>query len=726
MYIWITDVFYSVSIHEKMIKDRHFILQCIFVFFFMAISVEAQNNQFKIDDRLYDYYCKCNKVVNEKKVLAMCDTLFRMAAGKHDMKAQCLACYVRGYHFYRINDVTSLNRTRDELYRFSSKSPYTQYIFGLWNLYINHLTRTYKYAQAARELKAYQKKAVELKSDYGIGNAYSRMGDLYYMQGQVDLSIEQYTKTLDFFRTTGNNKELSHTYNSLGLAYYSKQDYKKAAGCFNHTLSGDDDNYKGFACILLAIMNLNENNFTEAEKYAGKYDKWKESHPQTGDNYYINLMKLKYYLAKNDFPMALTYCDSLKDSIQISQHRIAVYLKMKDYENAYKSKCQNMNLLLEYTKNDLQKNIAEYSALFENERLKSEKNALALKNSIFSLNQLKDRERIMMMDRETNLLELRNKDLIVRNQRTKMSQQKAELEREKLEVQHQHDKTASMQIISRQDKRIVFLLVLLLLFGIVGGIFYFISRKKAFKRLMQQMKIAEEARKDAEKADNLKSVFLENMSHEIRTPLNAIVGFSDILTDPSMELDDDSKAEFSRLIQTNSTLLTVLINDILDLSKLETGTYKVQYANVDLNELCSTAVGSVRGKEKPGVDMKFVSPGQPETLYTDGMRCSQLLTNYLTNACKYTEKGSIILTYEKTPDSIIFSVTDTGVGIDSSNAIKIFERFEKLGSFVQGNGIGLHICYHIAELLHGEVRLDTTYKEGARFLFIHPLKAIEE
>jgi signal transduction histidine kinase len=168
-----------------------------------------------------------------------------------------------------------------------------------------------------------------------------------------------------------------------------------------------------------------------------------------------------------------------------------------------------------------------------------------------------------------------------------------------------------------------------------------------------------------------------------------------------------------------------LINDILDLSTLDSGNYKLVFNDADLNVLCMQTLESVKGREASGVSLCFDAPSPSLSLSTDVSRTRQLLTNYLTNACKYTSKGSIVLTYEKQDDYIVFSVTDTGKGVNPAYADKIFERFEKIGSIVQGTGLGLNICQRIAHLMNGKVMLDTSYTQGARFLFYHPIHISE-
>ncbi len=254
-----------------------------------------------------------------------------------------------------------------------------------------------------------------------------------------------------------------------------------------------------------------------------------------------------------------------------------------------------------------------------------------------------------------------------------------------------------------------------------------IQLNNARKIVMEARDRTETARQEALKANMMKTVFIQNMSHEMRTPLNAIVGFSNLLTDSSMQFDKSQRQEFTSLIAKNSDLLITLIDDILDFSDLSSGKYKIKYSKTTLNDICDVAFTAVKSRASDAVKMSYSVPASAKdnlTLWTDSSRVVQVLINYLTNACKNTESGTIELTYvvrrnTKTdvPETVLFSVTDTGIGVPLDKAETIFKRFEKLDDFKQGNGFGLNICRTIAELLGGRCWLDTSYCGGARFCF---------
>ena len=229
----------------------------------------------------------------------------------------------------------------------------------------------------------------------------------------------------------------------------------------------------------------------------------------------------------------------------------------------------------------------------------------------------------------------------------------------------------------------------------------------------------------AESANRMKTLFIQNMSHEIRTPLNAIVGFSHIMTECVQDDKKEEMADYSRVINANSELLLTLVGDVLDIAKMETGEIKLNLQPCSLQSICKMAISNVLHRAQPDVKMYFhTDVVQDITLLTDATRLEQVLINFLTNAAKFTKKGEIVLSYsvDNEKQEVILSVTDTGTGIPADKAEVIFERFEKLDTFAQGTGLGLHICRLIANMLKGKVMVDTSYTKGARFIFIHPMK----
>ena len=226
-----------------------------------------------------------------------------------------------------------------------------------------------------------------------------------------------------------------------------------------------------------------------------------------------------------------------------------------------------------------------------------------------------------------------------------------------------------------------------------------------------------QARDKAEMMDRLKSAFLANMSHEIRTPLNAIVGFSDLLVETA---DIEERREYMKIVRENNDLLLQLISDILDLSKIEAGTFEFSHGDVDVNLLCEDLVRSMQMKTKENVKLVFEPNFSICHITSDRNRIYQVISNFVNNAIKFTSEGNIRVGYVLKDEGLEFYVQDTGIGIEKKQLPHIFERFVKLDSFVHGTGLGLSICQSIVEQLGGHIGVDSEKGKGSRFWFTIP------
>lgn len=237
--------------------------------------------------------------------------------------------------------------------------------------------------------------------------------------------------------------------------------------------------------------------------------------------------------------------------------------------------------------------------------------------------------------------------------------------------------------------------------------------KELEKGLDQVMKQLEEAKNTAVQADQLKSAFLANMSHEIRTPLNAIVGFSQLMGTAETP---EEKAEYSNIITTSSENLLRLINDILDLSKIEAGYIEIKKIDFDLTKLFKMLYTTFTQRMKPGIELILDNPYETCFITADKNRLTQVVTNFMTNSIKFTTEGSITMGYKALDDNNIrFWVSDTGCGIPDDKKQRVFGRFEKLNDFAQGNGLGLSICKTIIETSGGKIGFESELGKGSTF-----------
>lgn len=249
------------------------------------------------------------------------------------------------------------------------------------------------------------------------------------------------------------------------------------------------------------------------------------------------------------------------------------------------------------------------------------------------------------------------------------------------------------------------------------------------KQLQHYNRQLDVARRKAEEASVMKSNFIGNMSHEIRTPLNAVVGFAQLLADPDMEVSSEEKVEFGSIIRMNTDLLLNLVNDSLELSRIDAGHVQFKCLPIDIVELCKMAVEQARANLSPEVSLVTEFNSEKLIVMSDKDKLLQVLFNLLNNAKKFTEHGKITVSVGSVHhDSsagkymVDVSVSDTGCGVPLDKVDVIFERFVKVDEFKQGTGLGLAVARSIVNSLGGRIWVDTDYTDGARFVFTIPVE----
>ena len=246
---------------------------------------------------------------------------------------------------------------------------------------------------------------------------------------------------------------------------------------------------------------------------------------------------------------------------------------------------------------------------------------------------------------------------------------------------------------------------------IIVSIEWDITELEMIKRELQS------AKEKAEMSDSLKSAFLANMSHEIRTPLNAIVGFSHLIAESD---DAEERKTYYNIVNANNERLLQLINEILDLSKIESGTIEFSFGPASLHNLCREVHDAHIFRTPQGVSLVYESSDESLMIETDKNRVFQVISNLIGNAVKFTKEGSISYGYKLADNQIVFHVTDTGTGIEPEKVGRVFERFAKLNNHAQGTGLGLSICKSIVERLGGKISVSSEFGKGTTFTFTLP------
>lgn len=687
----------------------------------------AQNNPFKIDDGLYKMYTEAEQQIGKSKVPRLCEEMNREAIKKRDKKAQCLAYVVPLKHYIKIKDEKNISESAAKLRTISKKNGYMQYYYYAYRMEVHYLFTQNRLMAALNKAETMKSEAFKDNNAMGIYYSVRFIGDIHFTRQNFRLSLKYYQEALDIILNRIPEQDPGAMYVSIANIYYRTNKYDKAMSYFDKAIKNSKQPQQLLKsltgkCMICFFKNDIE-NFNKAFKLYRKV-KGNKEYPMLSQHFlrtelYKNILDGKYEIA-------LRQADSLRTVVYRLEAIKQIYLRQNDFERAYYSSLLIHKYHDSINNMMMQHNIEEISAIINNDKLKWENVQLTITNN--RLEQQRIQQELAIKNKEVSIFAatLKNKELENRKAKMEASLLKAEQEKykaleERQKIEHDHH----LKDMRMKTLIMVCVLVIMMLLSL-----YLINRHRQRKRTIRMLeeKNAEltKARNEAENANRIKTKFIQNMSHEIRTPLNAIVGFTNLLTQPGLELSEEEKKQFSETISTNSELLTTLVNDILQTSELESGTYTPNIASHSCNKICGSAINTVMHRKPQGVRLYFTSDAADDyTIDTDRQRVEQVLINFLTNAEKYTEQGEIHLhcSLSETPGQVTFSVTDTGTGIPADQAETIFERFKKLDSFKQGTGLGLNICRMIAGKLNGEVKLDTSYTGGSRFLLILPAQS---
>lgn len=707
---------------------RNYLLPILFALQAVGLPIicHAQNNPYKIKDELYAIYREGEKNRLHPHLFALVDSLYREAVRLDDKKAQCLAYTLPIKHYFSKNDPVHLAEAKEKLKEIARKNGYLQYYYYGWNQYIILLQNRGMHISALDECAKMHKQALADNHPFGIFSCLRNMGHLQSSRSNSSQAYKYYKQALDYLLKHMPEQDPAQLYYVLSEYHRTKtQQFDSAMYYCELGIRSARTEQPQAICKIQKALNLHSADRQE-EFNAYVPEALEAAHKAGLPDNNINLILLRTRIAINegDQAKAYRYVNMLTNQGDICRQLFTVDRAFGNYESAIKNLERHFNIC-DSVRCQLQNNdIAYFNAQFGNEQLLRENTKLDLQNTQLQLEQVRQQLAIDRQEAENQQLMLDKQSLELEQLRTESDLQKSIAARQQAELQRQESINAEHQSRAHYQRLIGICIITLLAASVAFLIFYQYRRRKNLLLLQRKNEELTKANERVHKANKMKDLFIQNMSHEIRTPLNSIVGFTQLITDPGMQFSPEETQEFSRLITSNSELLTTLVNDILSLAELESSDIQTKLQPCRCNDICQKAIATVSHRLPQGVVLRFTTDVTDDyTLYSDENRISQVLINYLTNAEKHTTQGEIHLhvSLQEHPGYLTFSVTDTGCGIPPEAADKVFDRFFKVDSFHQGTGLGLSICQLIAERMHATVKLDTAYTQGARFLFILPL-----
>jgi signal transduction histidine kinase len=686
------------------------------------MTLFAQHNRYNINDELYRIYLRGLKEKDSRVSLLIADTMIRRSIEKGDKKAECIAYTIPLQQYYYSRNIPKFEETVDNLKRVARRNGYPQYYYHASNMYITRKLNDGETLAALQENVRMNKEAFEKKEPFGILSCIKNMARIQSARGNMKLADKYWREALDYQLKYVSEQDPTQIY--MEIAEYSRESER-----YDEALEYNSRGMEVATSLLTKTKlvmqkchiyyNMGDyDNFNKYYKEAVELEKRSHIEPT---NVYSATMHLYERILNKDYDGAMAYADTMQRDVSTYMWKSVVAESFGDCCGALKyyrkSRAMKDSVLSEVQASDIaQMNTQVGNELLEAELERKKREAIELQlaqaNQEVEMEQQRTaNEHLQLANRELELSRLRSDRLLI----------DAENDRQRLSIERQLSK-------ARYQRKIIIFGSLAGLSVLLGLSIALFRRKYMLAQLHKKNDELEVARDQADSANKMKTAFIQNMSHEIRTPLNSIVGFSQILTCPDMEVTKEEAQEYGQLIQQNSELLATLVNDLLGFAELESGKYTIRKSVVLCNEMCREALSMVMAGKPANVDVFFSTDADNDfRINTDSRRVKQVLTNFLTNAEKHTSEGHIELncSLKSNPGSVTFSVTDTGCGVAPENVEKVFERFEKLNNFDTGFGLGLSLCRAIADRLGGTVHLDTSYTDGARFLFVLPLDVTE-
>lgn len=720
----------GLQFHTTMIR-KHFAQITAAVLLLLTASMPGLANN-RPPQRLINIYQRAFAKRTSPEGLAIADTLLRLsiAEGCREMEVRALSIPMK-YHFVNANEYPEVERAAKPFMDKCQEYGMVDYFYEGVSTKTTWLTNHNMYKEALD----YQKEMLEYAKRHnhrsGIILGFISTGNIYRMRMDMARAVAAYTKAMDYTRRYMPGNDLGQSYRRIAECYLIAGHFDRVVATADAGISITKDERRaggmfGMKAFALFMQNKDSEFLQTYRKYK-EYGKDVDIQPIIARC--IEVMKL---IADGKDAEAAVALKKAQNGGFWLYTNVGYDMRKGNYANALNT-LRNLNIsLYGESKGSLTTELSKFGAEvrndmhqmdkeraeYENGLLELVRKKLELKNTDLELNRLKTAENIARTETERKRLSLDKQTMVTRQLSDSLTnQQLKKQERER-----------------KEDMREAWLattVCIVMLFLIIEYAYY-----RRNKRLTDKLKATHEklrkshadvdiANAKAIESDRNKTDFIRNMSHEIRTPLNSIVGFTQVLTDPEYSPTDEEILYMKQSIDDSSASLSSLINDILDLTSMESGKYVMKIQPTPLNDICREALERIKDKAADGTALHFRSDAADDFMVdTDRMRIGQVMDALLSNAAKFTESGFINVdcSLSGNGNSVTISVADSGCGIPADKQDAIFSRFSKLDKFKPGNGLGLFICRTIVTVLGGEIGIDKGYKGGARFWLTVPTR----
>ena len=654
-------------------------LACV-LFHLVVGTISSQKTDSTDIKSMRAYYKQYFNDPTDPIVLTASDTLFDMAIRCNDTVMAKIALGAKvDYYYYGQgeNRTDSIIAGVNRLKQYARSVGNAELYYWAWAArLVNYYITQGEYNIALLEAEKMLQEAKGEKKQGSIAECYYALANVYAAKGLVKKSQEFMLKEIDIFENANVFRyNISCQYSDVAKIYIDLGEAEKAPELLKKALKTSKSTYHEVTAKLVYVsLYLAQGDTAAARKALEECRQMYMEEPSMKRHiHYLYDVEIDYNWRVGNYNKALSVLDERETELR-KKNNLTTLMALR------KTKA---DILWDMNRKE------EAAGLYRD----------------FLLEQKKEKER--------------NEEITTSEFATMLNLQQLNAEKVRLEKISQKKQL--------QNTRIILFSVLGLLCIVV--IFLWQQRKlnaklhRAKNKLDEQnrtlIKAEEELRKAKEVAEQsnwLKTMFIQNMSHEIRTPLNSIVGFSGVLVDMLDEKEDIG--QYVALIESNSKLLLKLVGDILDISILDSEV-EIKHNAVDVNACCQASIDAAGASFDPGVKLIFEPACDDLIINSNYNYIVQVLDNLLGNASKFTHEGSVTLAYEvkKEENQLIFTVTDTGIGIPVEEQERVFERFVKLDNFSQGAGLGLSICRIVAERLGGYLRIDKGYTQGTRVIF---------